>query len=96
MDTGKIGLYWANTSSNRLADKLIREGSSDVKIVMEDFLNGKAFHAVIDDWFAEYTPHYNKFVNALLSGKLKEMNIYMNKVASNSISYFDTGNRPLY
>ncbi len=52
------------------------------------------FEQMISDWFMEYTPHYNKFVTALLSGNLKEMNVYMNKVALNTISYFDTGKRP--
>ena len=153
LDTGKIGIYWANTSSNSLVGKLIREGSPDVKVVMEELLKGETFHTVIDeqiifeqlgyrtsalwslllasgylkvehyefniekrkpeydlkltnlevqcmfermidDWFLEYTPHYNRFIKALLAGDLKEMNIYMNKVALNTISYFDTGNRP--
>ena len=33
--TGKLSAYWANTSSNSLANKLIREGSSEIKISME-------------------------------------------------------------
>lgn len=41
--------YWANTSSNSLAGKLIREGSPQVKIVMEDLLAGKALRAQIDE-----------------------------------------------
>jgi len=27
LDTGKLGIYWANTSSNSLVGKLIREGA---------------------------------------------------------------------
>ncbi len=49
LDTGKIAPYWANTSSNSLAGKLIREGSPDVKTVMEDLLQGKTYHTVIDE-----------------------------------------------
>ena len=52
------------------------------------------FRQMIDNWFLEYTPHYNHFVQALLAGNVKEMNIYMNKVALDTISYFDTGSRP--
>ena len=41
--------YWANTSSNSLVGKLIREGSADVKIKMEDLLAGKVLHTQIDE-----------------------------------------------
>ncbi len=41
--------YWANTSSNGLVNKLIREGSADIKIKMEDLLSGKALHVQIDE-----------------------------------------------
>lgn len=49
LDTGKIAPYWANTSSNSLAGKLIREGPPDVKTVMEDLLRGKTYPTVIDE-----------------------------------------------
>lgn len=45
----KFSTYWANTSSNDLVGKLIREGSADVKIIMEDLLNGKVLHRQIDE-----------------------------------------------
>ena len=49
LDKKKLGIYWANTSSNSLVGKLIREGSPDVKVVMEGLLLGNAFHTVIDE-----------------------------------------------
>ncbi len=153
LDKGKLSAYWANTSSNSLAGKLIREGTPEVKIVMEDLLQGKTYHAVldeqivfnqldyresavwslllasgylradsmvydeesgkseyslvltnkevrfmfermVDDWFREYTPSYNGFVKALLKGNLREMNRYMNRVALDTFSFFDSGKRP--
>ena len=153
LKTGKLSAYWANTSSNSLAGKLIREGPPEVKIVMEDLLQGKTYHAVldeqivfnqldyresavwslllasgylradsvvydeesgkseyslvltnrevrfmfermVDDWFREYTPSYNGFVKALLKGNLREMNRYMNRVALDTFSFFDSGKRP--
>ena len=153
LKTGKLSAYWANTSSNSLAGKLIREGTPEVKIVMEDLLQGKTYHAVldeqivfnqldyrdsavwslllasgylradsvvydeesgkseyslvltnrevrfmfermVDDWFREYTPSYNGFVKALLKGNLREMNRYMNRVALDTFSFFDSGKRP--
>ncbi len=41
--------YWINTSSNRLADKLVREGSRDVKVAMEDLLGGGSLKTQIDE-----------------------------------------------
>ncbi len=41
--------YWANTSSNSLAGKLIREGSVELKVTMEDLLAGGTLHARIDE-----------------------------------------------
>lgn len=37
----KVGLYWANTSSNRLVGKLLREGNRDVKKAFEGLLKGE-------------------------------------------------------
>lgn len=49
LDTGKFDTYWANTSSNRLVGKLIREGASEVKTAVEDLLNGKSVDTVLDE-----------------------------------------------
>ena len=153
LKTGNLGTYWANTSSNSLVGKLIREGDPEVKIVMEGLLKGEVYHTTLDEqlvfdqldykgsavwslllasgylradsvvfdaesgrqeynlsltnrevrsmfeemirgWFRDYTPAYNGFVNALLKGNLREMNRYMNRVALNTFSFFDSGNRP--
>lgn len=152
LDTGKLTTHWANSSSNSLVGKLIREGSPDIKTTMEDLLNGKIFNTIIDeqivfsqlgnrtgavwsllvasgylrienyvinekrgrieydlkltnkevrvmfeqmieDWFKEYTPAYNMFIKALLLGDLDAMNEYMNRVACETFSSFDTGRR---
>lgn len=148
----KFSAYWANTSSNNLISKLIREGSADIKITMEDLLSGKSFCTQIDeqivfnqlghkmsavwslllasgylrvekygldakkrptydlvltnrevtlmfeqmvgDWFMDFTPAYNHFIKALLSGDTRSMNAYMNRVALETFSYFDTGKKP--
>lgn len=49
LDTGKFSTYWANTSSNSLVGKLIREGSPRTKTIMEDLLNGKNLHTMLDE-----------------------------------------------
>ena len=153
LESRKFATYWANTSSNSLVEKLIREGSANVKMIMEDLLAGKSLHTQIDEqivfaqldyseyaiwslllasgylkvikyemnlengreeydlaltnkevkvmfermiceWFSRFTPDYNDFVKALLSGNRKAMNAYMNKVALATFSYFDTGKNP--
>ncbi len=41
--------YWANTSSNGLVGELIRKGSREVKLAVEDLLQGKPITAIIDE-----------------------------------------------
>lgn len=153
LDSRRLGLYWANTSSNNLVGKLIKEGSPDIKKAMEDLIEGKSLTAEIDeqivfnqlgqresaiwslllasgylkvkdyvfddtrdgffyemvltnrevslmfrnmikDWFSQYTSAYNEFIKALLQGNVKAMNTYMNRVALQTFSFFDTGNHP--
>ncbi|MGN0323915.1 MAG: AAA family ATPase [Oliverpabstia sp.] len=156
LDTGKFTTYWANTSSNSLVGKLIREGSSGIKEKFEDLLSGESILSPIDeqivynqlngneravwslllasgylkvlsfesyqdipegrqpqyqlaltnrevrlmfqnmvrDWFSNTESDYNDFVRALLSGNVKAMNAYMNRVTLSTFSYFDTGKNP--
>lgn len=49
LDTGKFETYWANTSANSLAGKLIREGSTGVKQKFEILLEGKTIRSEIDE-----------------------------------------------
>ncbi len=153
LNSRKLASYWANTSSNSLAGKLVREGSRDVKTAMENLLNGGTLQTNIDEqivfsqlahneyaiwslllasgylkaekhifdedtgngkyflkltnkevklmfcniiegWFKRYSPAYNDFIRALLLDDRKAMNHYMNKVALETFSFFDTGNHP--
>lgn len=157
LDTGKFSTYWANTSSNSLVGKLIREGSRGIKSAFEELLHGGAIRCPIDEqivynqldnnesaiwslllasgylkvlsyedegelesgrdplydltltnnevkrmfftmvrgWFTSAEVDYNDFVRALLTGEVEEMNAYMNRVALQTFSYFDTGRNPL-
>ena len=45
----KFAPYWANTSSNSLAGKLVREGSNNVKRKFEDLLNNKSLKVSMDE-----------------------------------------------
>lgn len=152
LDKRRFAPYWANTSSNGLVGKLIREGSADTKMVMEDLLSGRAlytqideqiifdqlgrkessiwslllasgylrvnrwsmdkrgrttyelvltnrevtlmFEQMVEDWFSDFTPAYNNFIKALLLDDKNAMNLYMNRIAFTTFSFFDTGKHP--
>uniref|UniRef100_UPI0040576069 AAA family ATPase n=1 Tax=Acetatifactor sp. TaxID=1872090 RepID=UPI0040576069 len=156
LDTGKFTTYWANTSSNSLVGKLLREGNRGIKEKFEALLGGEMIESPIDEqivynqldgneraiwslllasgylkvlfyesygdipdgaqpkyelaltnfevklmfqnmirgWFTEAEADYNDFIKALRIGDKKAMNAYMNRVALDTFSYFDTGNRP--
>ena len=53
-----------------------------------------AFSSMLKGWFENEASNYSEFVEALLDGKLKEMNAYMNEVALATFSSFDVGNHP--
>lgn len=152
LDKGRVTTYWANTSSNSLVGKLIKEGNKNVKQEFERLLLGETVTMMIDeqivynqlsvkrnavwslllasgylkvtgtefdpesgnvyydltitnkevrimfenmirDWFAEYEDDYNDFIKALLIDDVKAMNRYMNEVALETFSFFDTGKR---
>ena len=153
LDTGKFAPYWANTSSNSLIGKLIQSGSQNVKMIMEDLLQGNSFYTELDEqivfdqldrkesaiwslllasgylkvdsftfqerrnrylyglkltnlevqmmfedlvkgWFEETESDYNGFIKALLQDNIDAMNEYMNDVAAQVFSSFDTGKNP--
>lgn len=52
LEKKKVGLYWANTSSNSLVGKLIREGGREIKEAFERLLNGESLIAPIDEQIA--------------------------------------------
>lgn len=152
LDTGKLGAYWANTSSNSLADKVIREGSKDIKQNFELLIKGQdievlideqivynqllvkessiwslllasgylrvtetrfvertgrvyyglaltnkevriMFESMIHEWFSDYDSGYNDFIKAMLQDDLKAMNVYINRVAQATFSFFDSGKK---
>ena len=53
------------------------------------------FRQMVRGWFGgRCRPVQNAFLQALLVGDVKAMNVYMNKVALQTFSCFDTGNHP--
>ena len=51
------------------------------------------FQRMIHDWFVPVKSEYNDFVKAMFIGDVDAMNEYMNRVALQIFSYFDTGDR---
>ena len=49
LDTGNFTTYWANTSSNSLVGKLLREGNRGIKEKFENLLRGDAIRTPIDE-----------------------------------------------
>ena len=54
----------------------------------------RMFYGMVRGWFGMTKGNYNDFVTAMLRGNIKEMNAYMNRVARDVFSYFDSGKRP--
>ncbi|MBQ9142409.1 MAG: AAA family ATPase [Lachnospiraceae bacterium] len=74
LDTGRYGTYWANTSSNGLVSKLIREGSKNVKLAFETLVRGESIICSIDEQivFSQLYQRENAIWSLLLaSGYLK-------------------------
>lgn len=49
LDKKRFSTYWANTSSNNLVNKLIQEGSTEIKMSMESLLKGERLYKEIDE-----------------------------------------------
>ena len=49
LDKRKVDCYWANSSSNSLIGKLIREGSPEIKMTMEELLRGADLYTTFDE-----------------------------------------------
>ena len=82
LDEGKVGLYWANTSSNSLVGKLIREGDPEVKKTFEQLIQGETIRMEIDEEIVyDQLPVKKNAIWSLLlaSGylKVKNYNAYM-------------------
>ena len=56
---------------------------------------GIMFEDMVKGWFGgNVKAYYNEFINALLNDNVRKMNTFMNKVALNTFSSFDSGNNP--
>lgn len=49
LDKKRLSMYWANTSSNTLVDRLIRRGNRDIKVEMENLFKGGVLKTRMDE-----------------------------------------------
>ena len=90
LDTGIITTYWANTSSNGLVGKLIREGSKNIKCEFERLLRGEHLITTIDEQIVyDQLENSEKAIWSLLvaSGYLKVLGHEDMKVVERSPKY---------
>lgn len=82
LDKGKAGAYWANTSSNGLVGKLIREGSPEVKKTFERLIQGESVCMELDEQivYDQLSVKKNAIWSLLLAGgylKVVDYQAYM-------------------
>ena len=70
------------------------EWKQEYELELTNFEVGSMFRHMIRKWFSRTAGGYNAFIKALLNDDVKGMNIYMNKIAMATFSYFDTGKNP--
>lgn len=88
-DERKFSTYWANTSSNSLVGKLIREGSREIKITMEDLLNDGVLRTKIDEQIVFDQLDHNEYAiwSLLLSSGYLKVEEYIADWDNNSEEY---------
>ena len=96
--TGNRNAIWSLllASGYLKVERIIREHTNDdpvYQLALTNFEVRKMFLKMIEGWFAQ-TGDFGEFISAMFKGDVKSMNRYMNEVALNTFSYFDTGNRP--
>ncbi len=71
------------------------EGDVWYTLTITNLETKRMFRKLVKGWFKKDTEvYYNEFLKALLNDNVKKMNTFMNKVALNTFSSFDSGNKP--
>lgn len=52
------------------------------------------FRTIVRDWFSSSASNYNEFIQALIKDDVNAMNVYMNRIALATFSFFDSGSKP--
>ena len=96
--TGYLKVLETQTVSADVTDETeVSDEAGDVwyTLTLTNFEVRKMFRKMIAGWFGGNTEkYYNAFIKALLADDKKAMNRFMNHVALNTFSNFDSGNKP--
>ena len=92
LDKGKYTTYWANTSSNSLVGKLIREGNGAIKIQFEELLQGKHLCVPVDEQivYNQLDDNENAIWSLLLASG------YLKVLAYDDLSELEPGEKACY
>lgn len=91
--------YWANSSSNRLVNLLIRQGNARTKTIMEDLMKGDILETEIDEEiiFDQLQKKYGAVWSMLLaSGYLKVVDRKFSQETGAFIYHLELTNREVY
>ena len=90
LDKKKYDAYWANTSSNRLVSKLLREGNRHIKTELETLLNRESIQCAIEEQLVYSSLDENEtaiWSLLLASGYLKVVEKEETKIAGRRKKY---------
>ncbi len=71
-----------------------RRGKAEYELALTNQEARSIFDEMVTGWFSNKRLDYNDFSEALLAGDQVYMNTYINTIAAETFSYFDTGSRP--
>ena len=92
LDEGRLGCYWANTSSNSLINKLLKSANTDIKKMFQQLLQGEEIETEIDEQivFNQLDENEDAIWSLLLgTGYLKLSSIDIYGMARLSITNFE-------
>ena len=92
LDKKKFTTYWANTSSNSLIGKLIREGSVEIKATFERLLSGEVIEVPVD----EQIVYHNLDTNEGAIWSLLLATGYLKVLAYQTGEQYTGNQKPLY
>ena len=82
----------------KITDTLIKkdglERTLSHVIAITNYETRLMFNKLIRGWFKKAENNYPEFIRCMLTGNVKDMNRYMNRIALTTFSYFDSGNGP--
>ncbi len=92
LDTGRYNTYWANTSSNSLVGKLVREGNRRIKASFESLLRGEHLYCPVDEQivYNQLTDNEDAIWSLLLASG------YLKAVGYEDMEKVENGREPLY